>query len=588
MKRTSLRFRLFILMICLATLPVMTVTLIATNNTRNSMEKEIINTNTSRMMWADQYLNELIQQIDVLFYTLQINDQLMKDLGETVSQDEDNQIKTQEYIQRTLTSIFYSNSRKVTDLTLYNHLNQKAFFVSYSNSGMKFSLDITKGYWRRMLGKPIKMYFKQSDNGIYAFHGMYQFPDKKLLGGLSVCINKEVWNEVETILKSEEKSSVYLFNDEGEMLSDSTQSGNSDEIKKLVTNMDLQNSKLEFLKKDAYYYFIKHVSDNQLTLVKAIPLETITQSTRGTITAGILTGIIFVVISVILSILISLWISRPIVSLAKTMRTTRIKDFEMKPVKSYDEIGLLEQGYNSLMQRIKELIENEYQKNIELKNAQLIALQAQINPHFLNNTLHLIGGIALSKKVPEIYHIARAIGDLLRYAISNSGDMVLFSDELKHMRNYIFIQEHRFIGRCIVEFSIDETILESKLQKFTLQPIVENAFEHGLQHKEGKWKIEIRIRCIGNRIVIIVKDNGVGIDKESLCLVRKELQNGLQIVKDPMADHDQRKRRGIGLRNVNARIKLQFSQKYGARIFSSQGAGTLVVLVLPVTKGEGI
>ncbi|MCL4516315.1 MAG: sensor histidine kinase [Firmicutes bacterium] len=586
MKRTSIRLRLMVLMICLTTLPVITVTWIATNNTRNSVEKEIINANNSRMMWADQYLNELIQQIDILFYTLQINQQLMASLNDIDIPDVKVQFRTQNYIRNTLASAFYANSRKVDNLTLYIHSNRKAFSVNFVSSGMISSLDIRNGAWSRMRNMPINMYFKQSGNGIYAFHSINRFEDRKLLGGLSVRINRDVWEEVSGILKSESESSVFLINDEGEMLSGSTKTEGSNEIQAQLRSLDLQHSELEFRKTKSYFYFMKRVGDGQLAIVKAIPLKTITQSARATITAGILTGSLFAAVSVLLSILVSLRISRPIVSLARTMRTATIHNFEMKPVQSRDEIGLLERGYNSMMQRIKKLIEDEYQKNIELKNAQLMALQAQINPHFLNNTLHLIGGMALSKNAPEIYRITWVIGDLLRYSISTEGDMVPLEDELKHMQNYIFIQEHRFAGRCTVTVSMDETVLDSKLPKFTIQPIVENAFEHGLQQKEGAWKVEIRIKRIGNRIGIMVKDDGVGLAEERLRQVRAELQGGLAIKGDWTGPDGSRKRRGIGLRNVNARLKFQFGNGYGARIFSKPKAGTLVLLVLPVSKEE--
>lgn len=584
MKRTSIRLRLMVLMTCLTTLPVLTVTWFAANNTRNSVEKEIINANISRMMWADQYLNELIQQINSLFYTLQINQQLMDGLNNIDSPDIGIQFRTLKYTRDTLTSVFHANSRKVDGLTLYVHSNQKAFSVNFASSGMVSLLNIRNGPWSRMLSMPVNMYFKQSGNGIYAFHSINRFEDRKLLGGLSVRINRKVWEEVSDILKSESESFVFLINDEGELLSGSTITESSSEIQAQLRSLDLQYSGLEFRRTKSYFYFMKRVGDGQLSVVKAIPLETITQSARATITAGILTGSLFAAVSIPLSILASLRISWPIVSLAKTMKMAQIHDFEMKAVQSRDEIGLLERGYNSMMQRIKELVEVEYQRDIELKNAQLMALQTQINPHFLNNTLHLIGGMALSKNVPEIYQLTRVVGDLLRYSISTEGNTVSLEDELKHMRNYMFIQEHRFTGRCTLMVSVDETVLDSKLPKFSLQPIVENAFEHGLQRKEGSWEVEIRVKRIGNRIGFMVKDNGVGLAKERLGQVRAELQGGLSVKANCTGPDGPRKRKGIGLKNVDARLKLQFGDKYGVRIFSRPGAGTLVALVLPVSK----
>lgn len=587
MKRMSIRIRLMILMICLTTVPVLTVTLIATNNTRNSVEKEIVNANLSRMLWADQYLNELTQQIDTLFYSLQIDERLMAGVNDIDNRDVGVQFRTQNYIRDTMTSAFFANSRKVDALTLYIHSKQRAYSVSFSDSGTISSLDIRTGAWNRMLRAPVNMYFKQSANGIYAFHSINRFEDRILLGGLSVRINKEVWQEVADILKSEDESSVYLLNDEGELLSGSTPADRPEEMQTLLRNLDPKNSKLKFSQTDNYYYFMKRVGKGQLTIVKAIPLKTITESARATIRAGIWTGSLFAAISVLLSILVSIRISRPIVSLARTMRMAQVHNFEKKSVQSRDEIGLLEVGYNSMMQRIKELIEGQYQREIDVKNAQLIALQAQINPHFLNNTLHLIGGMALKKNAPEIYRITKVIGDLLRYSISSGDDMVTVEDELSHMRNYLFIQEQRFIGRCTVVVSADETALDGRLPKSTLQPIVENAFEHGLQRKEGAWYVEVRVNRIGRRIVVMVKDEGIGLPEERLRQLRAELQSGTPAQDVRTKTADSTKRKGIGLRNVDSRLKLQFGSRYGVRLFSRPGGGTLVVLLLPVSNEGG-
>lgn len=582
MKRTSIRFRLMVIMICLATIPVITVTWIATNNTKSSVQKEIISANTSRMLWADQYLNELIEQIDIMFYTLQINQKLMAGVNDIDNPNRSIQFNTQKYIQDTLMSSFYANSRKVDELSLYIHSNHKAFAVNYATSGTISNLNITKGVWSRILKRAVNMYFKQSGSSIYAYHSVNRFPDKKLLGGLSVRVDKDVWREVSGILQSEKQSSIFLMNDEGELLSGSSKMKEPNEIATTLHNLKLETSDLEFKKTSNYYFFMKRVGDGQLILVKAIPLKMINQSASSTMMAGLLTGCLFAAISLLISVFVSFRISRPIMSLARTMSKVQILDFEKKAVYGSDEIGMLERCYNSMMQRIKELIEEEYQREIELKNAQLMALQAQINPHFLNNTLHLIGGMALSNKMPEIYNITRVMADLLRYSIGNEGNMVSLKEELVHMRNYIYIQERRFVDRCSVKVTEEEEANEIKLPKFTLQPIVENAFEHGLQRRAGAWNIEVRIKRIGKRICIIVRDDGVGIETKKLAQLRESLKEGVSVSTNDIGTDLPRKRGGIGLRNVNARLKLQFGEKYGARIYSRQGTGTMIVLALPV------
>ncbi len=582
-RRIGIRFKLMVLMICLTTLPVVTVTWIATNNTRQSVEQEIVSANISRMEWANQYLNELIVQLNILFYTVQINTELMDSLQQMDYPNSSVQLSIQKYIGDTLTSVFYSNSRKIDDFTLYIHENKRAVSVNHVGRFIS-SMEIETGPWSRMLTTPTNIYFKQEEQGIYAFHSMNRFEDQELLGGLSVRINRKVWDEVGDILESESDSSVFLSNDEGELLS-GTKNEHETDVGSLLKSLRVPDSGLSFQKTDKYYFFMQKVNNGKLTLVKAIPITTINRSAQATIHAGIVTGSIFVAASVILSILFSLRISKPIISLARTMRTTDIQSFAMKTVNNRDEIGLLEHGYNSMMKRMKDLVEVEYQGRIDVKTAQLKTLQAQINPHFLNNTLQLIGGMALEKNVPEIYRVTRVIGELLRYSISLGNDLVPYSDEVKHMENYIFIQEQRFTGRCQVVVECEEIVLANKLPKFILQPLVENAFEHGLQKKEGKWSVEIRIKRVGKRILIAVQDDGVGMEEEKLNQIRTELSSGNDNIR--MADEEQSgTRKSIGLNNVNSRMKLHFGERSGIRMYSKLGKGTLVLIVLPILDKE--
>lgn len=589
MKRTSIRYRLMILMICLTTLPVLTMTWIATNNTRESVEKEILDANHSRMMWANQYLNELFRQMDVLFYSLQVDQELIDGLNMSENEDIGLQFRTQRYIQETLTKTFYANSKKIDELALYTHQNQKAYAINYANSGLTYSLDIEEGNWSRMLREPVNMYFKESGNNIYAFHSINDFEDRRLLGGLSIRINKEVWKEVSTILKSEDESLVFLINDEGARLSGSTPDQSFEQVISQLGKDYIPKDEPEIRRTESYYIFIKRVDDGELTLIKALPISTISESANITVKAGLITGSLFALVSILLSIGVSLRITRPIVGLARTMRTTPLHQFEQTSIQSYDEISLLERGYNSMMQRMKELVENGYQKEIEVKNAQLMALQAQINPHFLNNTLNLIGGMALVKGAPEIYKITKVIGDLLRYSISSGTDVAALEDELRHVRNYLFIQEQRFQGRCTIIVESDVGANSTTVPRFTLQPLVENAFEHGLQSKEGSWQVEIRVQNIRRHLIIMILDNGVGIPYERLRILRSALVEG-SALRPELANLDldnekPKMRKGIGLQNVVSRLKLHYGGDASMRIFSKVDSGTIFVIKLPVQKG---
>lgn len=590
MKRLSIRLRLMTLMICLTTLPVITVTWLAANNTRDSVEKEIESANLSRMQWAEQYVGEMIGQIETLFTALQINKTLMESLNNADSGNADAQFKAQNDLRTTMTSFLYANARRVSRMILYSEPKQLAYSVDMAGSDSLFPMRIGTGNWERMRQGPIHLYFEPDAEGIFAYHSINRFEDRKLQGGLAAKIDSEVWKAVTDILRSESESAVLLVNDEGKLLSLSGSAVTSvtNEIRDMLGELRLNDSKPFFKRTDDYFYFLKSVDDGEIALVKVIPAATIRASANATIRAGIATGSLFALASVLLSILVSLRISRPIVSLAKTMRQAHPNQLELTSVSTRDEIGLLERGYNSLVQRVKELIEHEYQREIDVKNAQLSALQAQINPHFLNNTLHMIGGMALAKNAPEIYDVSRVIGDLLRYAISTGDRLKTLEEELKHMHNYIFIQEKRFAGRCKVSVVSGQVDLAIRMPKFSLQPVLENAFEHGLQRKVGAWHIGIRIRRAGSRILVLVKDDGVGMPPDRLMHIREELRGEAGGREAYALPDDSARRKGIGLRNVDARMRLQFGSRHRVRIFSGEGLGTLVVLALPaVSEGEG-
>ncbi len=575
-----------VLTILLTTLPVVTITWIATNNTRNSVESEIIDADTSRMMWVNQYVGNLLQQLDTVFYTLQADQRLVSSMNEIDSGDPGIQSASEAYVRDTLTTTFVNNSQTIDELNLYIHSKHELYTVDSANSGAITQLDIRTTPWQRILTAPVNIYFRQESDGIYAFHSMNRFEDHKLFGGISVRLNEQAWEEISTILNSGLGRSALVFNDAQQLLSGPASTKDLHIVVSQLHYASSQDSALVLHKTAHDLYIINRLEDGLLTVVKPIPLASIDQSAQPTIHAAILTGGIFAAVSILLSIVSSLLISRPIVGLARLMRATTISSYEMKPVSNRDEIGLLESAYHSMMQRIVELVGVEYLQELEIKNAQLMALQAQINPHFVNNVLNLIGGMALKRSAPEIYQVILAVRKLLQYSVSSDKDMVSLGDELEHTRNYLFIQEERFAGRCKVSISADNTALVHKLPKFTLQPVVENAFEHGLQRKDGAWTVAVRVTRIRGRVCIIVKDDGVGIAPGRLLSLRAGLREGWSMKISPDVPVELGPRTGIGLRNVNSRLKLRFGDRYGVRLFSTHGVGTLVAIVIPVGDSE--
>lgn len=200
-------------------------------------------------------------------------------------------------------------------------------------------------------------------------------------------------------------------------------------------------------------------------------------------------------------------------------------------------------------------------------------LQAQINPHFLYNTLDSIKWLAVIQNVHNISSMTNSLINLLKYNISRNNKTVMLSEELESVKNYVNIQKYRYGDIFEVTYDVNEDLLEYRILKFILQPIVENAIFHGFENMEGNCLIKIIARKKDEYLIIEIIDNGIGITNERL----EDIQS---------PNKDKGKFSGIGLRNIEERIKLYFGEKYGLTIDSKLHEGTHVSLFLPIISNE--
>lgn len=220
----------------------------------------------------------------------------------------------------------------------------------------------------------------------------------------------------------------------------------------------------------------------------------------------------------------------------------------------------------------------DYEKEVLLKQADLQALQSQINPHFLYNTLECIRGMALMEGKENIADIALSLSRFFRYSISGKSDVVSLRDEVENCRTYTRIQNYRFQNRFVLKVEEDQSVTNAMVPKLILQPIVENAILHGLQNILQGGVIEIRVEPVGDNIRIIISDNGSGMTPEKLEDLSRNILNGGQ----QAADHHHA---GIAMYNVDRRLKLMFGPEYGLSVFSCEGMGTDVELRIPYRPG---
>ncbi len=240
------------------------------------------------------------------------------------------------------------------------------------------------------------------------------------------------------------------------------------------------------------------------------------------------------------------------------------------PETPVQELRELTQSLNTMAGRLQDLIDENRREQENLKKSELRALQAQINPHFLYNTLDAIVWLAEAGQSREVINITRALSDFFRISLSQGKDWIPLSEEIKHLTGYLTIQKIRYRDILDYEIDIPESLYGYLIPKLLLQPLVENAIYHGIKHRRGKGLVEVSAYEEAGRLVLRVRDNGAGIAPDRLDQIMQSLQgDGGDMV-------------SYGLFNVNKRVQLYYNQPQGIRIESTEGEGTVVFLNVPI------
>ena len=281
--------------------------------------------------------------------------------------------------------------------------------------------------------------------------------------------------------------------------------------------------------------------------------------------------LICVVLAFLFSLIVSRSVKRPMNELINKMSHIDDDTIASEKIETVNrDIQELSSTFDLMRLRISKLVESVAAKEKENSSIQLKMLQAQINPHFLYNTLEVMRSIALEHHVDSIEEISRYLAKMFRYSISNRSSIVRVSDEIEHVKSYINIQKYRFGDRLQVVYAVDSGILDLPMTKFILQPIVENAILHGLDQAERQGVITIIAGMENDFIQFRIIDNGAGISRQKLDELREDLRN-----------HNESSS-GIGVANVDARLRLYYGVNYGLNIESEEGTGTQVTIRIPV------
>ncbi len=287
----------------------------------------------------------------------------------------------------------------------------------------------------------------------------------------------------------------------------------------------------------------------------------------------LLIGIAISLAAVILSFPISRSLTRQLERITATMERIKGGETQLRIDKlPDDEIGELGLTFNEMLDRIEGLIAKEYEAELAVNQAEYKALQAQINPHFLYNTLDTMSSIAQLRDCDEISELCQSLSNIFRYSLETGTPFSTVAKEIAHLKNYIYVMNMRMQGEVEYSFDIEEDVLQDSLPRISIQPLVENAINHGLKNARGEKKVCVRAYRESDNLMIAVEDNGVGISAERLEELKKNYRG---------------QENSIGLSNINARMQMLYGDAYGVTIESTEGKGTRVFLTIPHRNASG-
>lgn len=580
-RNISIRKKILVSMLAFTLIPILLVSIVAITITYKTMRDQLIYDHRMSSGWLQDRL--AVENSDMMdrFYEFEVDKDVKADILRWCTQDGSLDYSARWRIITVMNTVISMDSN-INSIELFNMAENEVLIAERSGARVDESGERLTQWEQRGDALQSNQAFLRSGNEILACHQIHRSDDKQPIALVVFHLRPYHLEGILDEIKTVPEETILVFNDQNEvMVADYGTDWNMDTGLVEGIRRELAEGDRKEASYDDQFWFYRSVSGGKMQILLTIPNQTIVDALFPTVASSIFVAIIAVLASVVCSVVYSKAISRPIRDLSEEMKTITLNEYSGSTLESReDEIGILQDSFNHMITRNKELIAQQYQAKLEKRNAQLRALQAQINPHFMYNTLQVIGGMALEKDAPEVYSVTLALSDILRYSLNFSKEMVCLEEEVEYLKSYVMIQNERFGGKVQLKLELEPDTRKCLIPKLILQPLAENSFEHGLLNKAGDWLLTVESHTTPEGdLLICIKDNGIGFDSERLAQIREKIE--LDTVKALNSGSH------IGLANVHARIKLRSAKEgHGVSIDSSPETGTTVSVRMPALYEE--
>jgi two-component system sensor histidine kinase YesM len=593
----SIRTKLIVLLIVAALVPSTATMLVSYVYTTHSLKERAVSENSNLLYQGGENMKNYLEQLerasltvysDASFYRSLVfgfdnisasgqQTATLQSIASSVNEIEQVYLYVDKKRQATL--LTQNKPKRLSDTDYYNDISlneERIMYIEPPHAPHSYGFSSTSSYGSQPM--VITMY-----------RSIMQIPSSNRTGILAFDVNLNAISRIANQLYQAAHEQLYLVDENGYVI----YSSYAEQIGQTIEgpwfdNSAFKNGDRGNFEADKQIYIYQNVDTkfSNWTLVKQIPSAYLTRETNQAAAINVLLVAISLILIIGAIIFISVRITEPIKQLARHMNQIKIGHMTVDiNTNRKDEIGLVYKRFNSMMDTINNLILREYKLKLANSTNQLRALQAQINPHFMNNALQTIGTLALEHNMKRIYSLISALARMMRYSMYNTDKPVQLKTELEHVDNYLQLQKERFETQLNVRYDVDESTLDALIPKMIVQPLVENFFKHGMNPLVDSNTIELTSSWVAPSVLqLTVEDDGIGMSDEDW----KHLQQLLNQASDNEQEHarewneEESTQGGIGLMNVRTRLKLFYGKDAQFNVDNLTPHGFRVVLTMNV------
>jgi two-component system sensor histidine kinase YesM len=588
-------------LLCAIIIPISTSIILTYNYTKESIKEDYIRDNTTLLQQGSTNMLNYLDRMDLvsLFIYQEFADTRNRELYNSFVYG-NIQLSDRKEIERTL-QVMSNSLKEVKQIYLYmikedvsfryaNNLFRDSQGQAYS---IKFADEIDTFVESTHLSHAYGITnfpFEIEENVITIHRRLLNAPSSSILGSVSIDIKMDVIEEISEMLYTTGDEQLLLFNQDGSIIYSSEISDLGELTPYLwidaILNQSSSSGHVEYHDDEfdgIHIYQTLSTSFAEWTLVKRVPYEQLYKNARQLTLMNSLVVSLFLIIAVAATLYISFHFTSPIKQLIRYINKIEAGQLDASiDTHRTDEIGILSRRFHQMMQRLNQLINKEYRLEIANKTNQLKALQAQVNPHFMNNALQSIGTLALQNNEKKIYTLISSLGKMMRYQMNTNETLVPLSSEVDYVKSYLDLQAQRFDEKLQFHVDMEENTKHIEVPRMILQPIVENCFKHGFVKQNNVGELRITARLIDHKLLEIkVEDNGTGMETKRL--------ESIQALLDRLHTWDEGlDTNNIGLINVISRLRLYFSKNTQISLEAREPQGLKVTLMIPLEKGDNL